>query len=111
MERMAPSWMVFPWYEFEGLVPVEALPPQPASTNANANATPRATLLIFPFPSFSPSDSSKSLPCYGQGRRLRRTGRRVPELRPTVREGDPNMLGAGGYRPEFGPDLDQDVHR
>src|SRR2546423_11903889 len=46
MERMAPSWMVFPWYEFDELVPVPAVPPQAANTSANTNATPRATLLI-----------------------------------------------------------------
>src|SRR5256714_11967450 len=46
--------MVFPWYEFEGLVPVEALPPQPANTSANSNATPRATLLISLFRPFPP---------------------------------------------------------
>src|ERR1700730_663539 len=45
---MAPSWMVFPWYEFDVFVPVEALPPQAASNSANANATPRATLLMLP---------------------------------------------------------------
>jgi hypothetical protein len=43
---MAPSWIVFPWYEFEVVVPVVLVPPQPASTTPNAIAIPRVTVLI-----------------------------------------------------------------
>src|ERR1700674_4666051 len=43
---MAPSWMVFPWYEVAVPPPVVLVPPQAASASANAIVIPRAALLI-----------------------------------------------------------------
>src|SRR6202035_1210714 len=42
---MAPSWMVFPWYEAVP-PPVDDVPPQAANASANAIVIPRAALLI-----------------------------------------------------------------
>src|ERR1700693_4009687 len=101
---MAPSWIVFPWYEVAVLPPVDVVPPQAASASANAIVIPRAALLINLSLLSLPRESALSL---AGRRRISRRALLRPRLGP-LRRSRPLEAGAAefedGERPTLGED-------
>src|SRR5260370_35039824 len=100
---MAPSWIVFPWYEVVP-PPVDVVPPQAASASANAIVIPRAALLINLSLLSLPKESAHSLA--GSRRVTRRALLRVhPGPRGRLRLLDPGAAWLeAGQRAGVGED-------
>src|SRR3984893_2599135 len=101
---MAPSWMVFPWYEVAVPPPVVLVPPQAASASANAIVIPRAALLINLSLLSLPKESAHSLSgSRGVSRRPVLRPWRGPLRRPRLLE-----AGAAELESRQGPTLSED---